>query len=106
MAGGAEGSGIRFEVLLISRSHPLSSARAGGMIIPYETLYSNSVVAVCMEDPEGRPVWKVTLRLRGGGCIGIRACCTIPCANELAVGLALTLAQNLQRGDARDTRIR
>ena len=69
MAGGAEGSGIRFEVLLISRSHPLSSARAGGMIIPYETLYSNSVVAVCMEDPEGRPVWKVTLRLRGGGYV-------------------------------------
>ena len=69
MAGGAEGSGIRFEVLLISRSHPLSSARAGGMIVPYETLYSNSAVAVYMEDPEGRPVWKVTLQLRGGGYV-------------------------------------
>ena len=37
--------------------------------LDYETLYGNSAVAVCMEDPEGRPVWKVTLRLRGGGYV-------------------------------------
>ena len=34
-----------------------------------ETLYSNSAVAVCMENPEGKAVWKVTLRLRGGGYV-------------------------------------
>ena len=57
MAGGAEGSGIRFEVLLISRSHPLSSAHVGDfdnnktpmrLITPWEFVFPGSYAAIRM----------------------------------------------------------
>ena len=54
---------------LLSRDAAIEKAKAACGGLDYETLYSNSAVAVCMEDPEGKPVWKVTLRLHGGGYV-------------------------------------
>ena len=54
---------------MLSRDKAIEKAKEACGDLDYETLYSNSAVAVCMEDPEGRPVWKVTLRLHGGGYV-------------------------------------
>lgn len=52
---------------MLSRDAAIEKAKEVCGSLDWETLYSNSAVAVCMENPEGKPVWKVTLRLRGGG---------------------------------------
>ena len=54
---------------MLSKADAIEKAKEACGSLDYETLYSNSAVAVCMENPEGKPVWKVTLRLHGGGYV-------------------------------------
>ena len=54
---------------MLSKDAAVGKAKEACGDLDYETVYVSSAVAVCMEDPEGRPVWKVTLRLRGGGYV-------------------------------------
>ena len=54
---------------MISREEAIEGAKAACGKLDYETLYGNSQVAVCMENPDGKPVWKVTLGLRAGGFV-------------------------------------
>ena len=54
---------------MLSRDAAIAKAKDACGDLDYETLYGNSAVAVCMANPEGLPVWKVTLRLRSGGYV-------------------------------------
>ena len=54
---------------MISKETAIEKAKAACGNLDYETLYSNSAVAVCLENPEGQSVWKVTLQLHGGGFV-------------------------------------
>ncbi len=54
---------------MMSRDAAIEKAREACGSLDYETLYSNSAIAVCMESADGKPVWKVTLRLHGGGYV-------------------------------------
>ncbi len=54
---------------MISKENAIEKAKDACGNLDYETLYSNSAVAVCMESPDGQPVWKVTLQLHGGGFV-------------------------------------
>jgi hypothetical protein len=51
---------------MISKEAAIEKAKEACGSLDYETLYSNSAVAVLME-ASGKPVWKVTLQLHGGG---------------------------------------
>ncbi|MBR3016038.1 MAG: PepSY domain-containing protein [Clostridia bacterium] len=50
---------------MISREAAIEKAKEACGKLDYETLYSHSQVAVCME-ADGKPVWKVTLKTKGG----------------------------------------
>ena len=50
---------------MISKDAAVEKAKEACGKLDYETLYSHSQMAVCME-AEGRPVWKVTLKTKGG----------------------------------------
>lgn len=50
---------------MISREAAIEKAKEACGKLDYETLYSHSQVAVCMES-DGKPVWKVTLQIKGG----------------------------------------
>ena len=57
---------------MISKETAIEKAKEACGSLDYETLYSNSAVAVCMENKDKKPVWKVTLRLHGGGCVFVQ----------------------------------
>ena len=50
---------------MISKEAAIEKAKEACGNQAYDTLYSHSQVAVCME-AEGKPVWKVTLKVQGG----------------------------------------
>ena len=54
---------------MISREAAIEKAKAACGGLDYESLYGNSAVAVCLENPEGKAVWKVTLQLHSGGFV-------------------------------------
>ena len=50
---------------MLSKDAAIEKAKEACGELDYDTLYSNSQVAVCME-ADGRPVWKVSLQVQGG----------------------------------------